>query len=175
MALRLQNGDEGAFAVLYRRYYASLVGYAYRITGTRDSALDVVSDVFLAVWQSRARWRPVYGVRTYFFTATRNRAFNVHRGARRAAAFGLRAKHELALVEESPEANVEREEQRAAVRQALDALPTLRREVMLLRWEHQLEVPAIARVMDISENAVRLHLSKAVRTIRTLVTGSTTA
>ena len=45
---RLSTGDRGAFDELYRRYSPTAYGIAYRLTGQRLLAQDVVHDAFLA-------------------------------------------------------------------------------------------------------------------------------
>ena len=49
---RLAAGDRDAFDELYRRYAPTAYGIAYRLTGQRLLAQDVVHDAFLALWRA---------------------------------------------------------------------------------------------------------------------------
>lgn len=175
----IRAGDSRAFETLYLRHYTNLASYAHSITKVTEIARDVVGEVFLALWRSRTDWQPRGSVRAYLFTAVRNRALNERRGEHRAALWRERAQHDGAIIigsVGSPADNddlQEQHEKRRAVRRAISALPEKRRAVLTLRWQHQMEIGEIAQVLDISENAVRMHLSKGIRTIRNLMQGHT--
>src|SRR6185369_6402307 len=48
---RLVGGDLGALDLLYEQYGAMAFSIAYRITGDRSAAEDVVQDAFLGAWR----------------------------------------------------------------------------------------------------------------------------
>jgi RNA polymerase sigma-70 factor, ECF subfamily len=52
LMLRCQNGDRMAFEQLYQLTSAKLNGIAYRLTGSLDTANDILQESFLQVWRN---------------------------------------------------------------------------------------------------------------------------
>jgi DNA-directed RNA polymerase specialized sigma24 family protein len=55
---RIADGDRDAFALLYRQYRPDVYRFAAHISGSSAVAEDVVHDVFIAVIEDAARYRP---------------------------------------------------------------------------------------------------------------------
>lgn len=69
----LAAGDEKSFTLLYRRYQGELYRFALHMTGSPESAADVVQETFLAVIRGDARFDPARGAaRAFLFGIARN-------------------------------------------------------------------------------------------------------
>jgi len=80
---RLASGDLGALDRLYEQYGAMAYGIAYRITGDRSAAEDVVQDAFLGAWRNAARYVDARGtVRTWLLSIVHHRAIDAIRRRR---------------------------------------------------------------------------------------------
>ena len=91
LMLLIGSGDARAFAVLYDRHSRAAYSLAYRMTGGRQAAEDLVQDAFLKVWRSAGTYRAVHGsVRTWVLAIVRNAALDELRAA------AARRKRELA-------------------------------------------------------------------------------
>lgn len=64
-------------------YRATLIGVAYRITGDRGLAEDIVQDIFLAVIESPDRYAGASGLKTYLYRMAINRCIDMRRRQRR--------------------------------------------------------------------------------------------
>src|SRR5437879_7648875 len=66
--------DETAFAVLYQRHRDALFSWAWRLTGSRTLAEDLVHDCFVALIKRPERFHSDRGaqLRTYLFATVRN-------------------------------------------------------------------------------------------------------
>lgn len=74
---RLSEGDREAISLLYDRYASVLYAVAFRILGDRESAEDLVHDVFLEAWNKAADYDPSRAsVRTWLILRTRSRALD---------------------------------------------------------------------------------------------------
>jgi RNA polymerase sigma-70 factor (ECF subfamily) len=80
---RLARGDLGALDGLYERYGAMAFSIAYRITGDRTAAEDVVQEAFLGAWRNAARYAGARGsVRTWLLSIVHHRAIDAVRRRR---------------------------------------------------------------------------------------------
>ena len=76
----VRRGDAQAFAVVYDRHATAAFSLAYRMTGTRNTAEDVVQEAFLSLWRSGARYDRTRGsVRTWVLGIVHNRAIDALR------------------------------------------------------------------------------------------------
>jgi RNA polymerase sigma-70 factor (ECF subfamily) len=181
LVARLRAGDGTAFETVFGAYYEQLYRYVFSFVGTREDAEELVQDLFCAVWAKRAVL-PVSGegntLRGYLYAAARNRAANRARHARvvgrsmpgewdaAGAADDGDPKPGMSMPAPSVDAALIAAESRAAVRQALADLPARRREILLLRADHQLTCPEIAATLGLSVKTVEAHITRAFRTLR---------
>ena len=76
---RIQRGDVEAFGVIFDAYWIALTRLAGRFVVSRAIAEDVVQDVLLKVWRTRATWNPGSSLTAYLFAMTRNAALKACR------------------------------------------------------------------------------------------------
>src|SRR5512133_783092 len=96
----VRRGDAAAFELVYDRHATAAFSLAYRMTGARIAAEDVVQEAFLSLWRSNARYDRARGsVRTWVLGIVHNRAIDalrrsVVRDGRRASDEGIEARCE---------------------------------------------------------------------------------
>ena len=71
---RIRDGNERAFEELFRHYGQALVHFAHNYVRDLSIAENLVQDVFVAVWENRATLNPDCSIKSYLYTATKNRA-----------------------------------------------------------------------------------------------------
>lgn len=74
--MKVKEGDEDAFRILFERYRGKLMKYAYGMIGNPSLAEDVVQDVFVKLFLSRKRYRPISSFRTYIYKIAHNVCLN---------------------------------------------------------------------------------------------------
>ena len=170
LAEQVRAGDHAAFRLLFDRYADRLIDFAVGFVHVRESAKDVVADVFFSVWLGHTAWIPER-VSTYLFAAVRNRCHNYRTRAH--------MRHEIDLseltqdessieIDPAPSASdlLDESELYARVQRVLDTLPPQRRAAAILRWREGMGFDEIARTLQISENAARLQISRALKAVR---------
>lgn len=73
---RIRRGDRDAFELLFRGYYDCLCTFAEGYVRSFSEAEDVVDQVFLTLWESRAEWNLRRSIKSYLYGAVRNGALN---------------------------------------------------------------------------------------------------
>ena len=146
------------FETLYESTFTAVVRFLYRKVWDAERAEDLAQEVFVRALAHRPE-KP----RAWLFAV----AANLARDEARAA---VRRKRHLTLLkgdpvaqpafEPSPEDRVEREEEMAAVQDALNALTPRDREILLL-WDAGLSYPEIAAQTGLAVGAVGTALARA--------------
>src|SRR5262245_857892 len=137
------DGDTEQFAELVRRYQVGLYRYAISMVGDHDTAADMVQDAFVRAYTILSACRERDRFRLWLFRTLRNRCFDYLKDPRRRVV-ALEDAPPLPDASEGPAARVERAALRMELRRALDLLPGVQREAILL---HYVEVPSYD-VMD---------------------------
>jgi RNA polymerase sigma-70 factor (ECF subfamily) len=133
---RLVGGDLGALDRLYEQYGAMAFSIAYRITGDRSAAEDVVQDAFLGAWRNAGRYADARGsVRTWLLSIVHHRAIDAIR--RRRPTVELPDPETIlpdALTLPDAWGDVELRLDRAAVQAALTQISDVQREAIELAY-----------------------------------------
>jgi RNA polymerase sigma-70 factor (ECF subfamily) len=161
LMLEFQRGSRPAFEELFARYHGPLYGFFRRRLKSQERAEDLVQETFLAVIGATARYEPRAPVRTYLCGI----ALKLLAGERR-----KQAKDPLvANSGTNPSPEPARDDPSDAVlwvRQALEKLEAMDREVLMLREYEQLSYAQIAQLLRIPVNTVRSRLFRARMALR---------
>ena len=167
MLLRLSlEGDESAFATLYRRRQASLYRFALQMCGSESVAEDVTQEVFMALLREAHRFDPARGaLASFLYGVARNQVLRRLEKERAFVALGdepdERSDAARLTTGEDPLAELARGERVETVRQAVLALPLHYREVVVLCELQELSYAEAANVLGCAVGTVRSRLHRA--------------
>jgi RNA polymerase sigma-70 factor (ECF subfamily) len=156
-----QGGDGSAFDLLAAKYSAKGLRLARSYLGGDEEAEDVVQEALVASWRVLRDWRPEAQFGTWFYRTVVNLSLSALRDRRRRRAEPL-ANGLQAAAAESDAA----EDAPAALAKALESLTERERAVLSLKFDSGLSSEEIGRVLGISPSTVRVHVSKALHTLR---------
>ena len=172
---RIGKGDRAAFGPLVRRYERELYGYLRRYLGDDDLADDVFQTTFLAVFRKIKQYEPGRPARPWLYAIATNQAIDALRKKNRRAdrrADLLTAPDDdgeprplfelIPSADIAPPEHADRAEQRELVRAAVDRLPDLLREVILLAYFQGMKYRDIAEVLEIPLGTVKSRLHAAL-------------
>jgi len=163
-----REGDWDAYAKLYDRYYGLLNNYGHKFT--RDVSLieDTVHDLFVKLWNNRARLGQPESVKNYLYKSLRHILFRKLKWQSR---FALMPEDDYTFtVEVSPDSQLILAEEEREIQQNIKAvlgkLPARQQEVVYLRFYEGLSYEEIAEVMSISIKSVYKVWYKALESLR---------
>ncbi len=161
-------GDTDAFEALVRRHLRAAYAVALSVLGAVADAEDVCQDAFLVALERLEDCRRPERFAAWLLQIVRNRARNAIRYAGVRQALPLEAIHGVAGGQ-SPDREAIRARVRDRLLDALQELPEIQRQVLMLHdlegWRHR----EIAEALEIPEGTARAHLSQARRAMRRLL------
>jgi RNA polymerase sigma-70 factor (ECF subfamily) len=162
-------GRRDAFAVLFRRHRGHVFRFARQMGGSPEVADDVTQDVFVAFIETGERFDPALGsVRTYLYGIARNLILRRLR---------YKAVHVEVVIDEigeqmpqvvtqsDPLLQIERARALSRLRRAIQALPPVYREVIVLCELHELSYEDAARIAECPIGTIRSRLNRARRVL----------
>ncbi|WP_170845701.1 RNA polymerase sigma factor [Parapedobacter composti] len=152
----LREGDESAFSAIYERYWQVLYNSAFKRLSNRQLSTDVVQEVFCDLW-TRRHTLEIRNLTTYLFHAVKYQVYKTARKDKSALHFFEKFDH-LCSAPKTDTLVLEKELfHRFQVWQA--TLPASRRRIFEMRYEEDMPVSEIARVLGISPKTVQNQLS----------------
>lgn len=144
---------------LFRTYNAALVRYLTRRLGDRDWAEEVAQETFVRA----LRQGEIVNERAWLFAVATNLVRDeARKDSRRRRHLALLAEQERESYAEAEPTTLERAQEAAMARKAVDGLAERDRLALLMR-EEGLEYPEIAEALGLSHGSVGTTLSRARR------------
>lgn len=161
----LKRDDEGAMAVIYRKYWEPLYLSAYNVIKSKELCEDIVQELFIKLWNNRHAIEITVSLKAYLYASTR---YEVYRQIRLGAVKddiyeGILERMHAPDVHGS----IEYAELVAQISSIINKLPEKCREVYNLSRQENLSHKQIAERLNISTKTVENHLTKALRLLRT--------
>jgi RNA polymerase sigma factor (sigma-70 family) len=145
-------------------YERPLIQFAYRLTGDRETARDVVQDTFVKLCSAEpaklnGRLAP------WLFTVCRNRAYDVQKKRAREKAYG-NGHAETADAAPAPSEFAERHEAMRVVVETVAKLPKKQQQVFRMKFDRGMTYREIGAETGMALATVSSHLHAAMQTVR---------
>lgn len=175
LVILAQDGDSDAFEALHTRLLPGLRRFARRLVGDPLEAEDITQEALLTLYLNLSHIDPPEHVRAYVYRIVRNRCYDSLRrdGRRETVPLDQEDGGGLRIGFDLPDTYATPPEEAAnwlllelEVREAIDSLPDLQRQTLMLYAEAELTYHEIAEVMGVSIGTVKSRLFHAKRTLR---------
>src|SRR5579871_6876709 len=179
--LRVQRGDDTAFAELVDKYKQPVMNLAYRFLRDATEAEDLAQNVFLQAYKSASRYQARARLSTWLFTITRNLCLNEIRRRTRHPADSIEAQSTVQGAEEQPARQFEdsktalptdailNRELEQKVAQALATLPEVQRTAIVLCQRDEMSYDDIAQVLGCSVSATKSLIHRGRETLKQIL------
>ena len=179
LMLDVKAGDEQSFGLLLQRYRTPLVNFLYRMVRSREQAEDLAQEVFIRVYRAREEYVPSAKFTTWLFRIATNLALNSIRDHRHQkleismdapvvadAEDGDEKPFEVADKHPTIEQELVEEDRKKMIRHAIEKLPEKQRAAVLLHKYQELDYAEIAKILSVSESALKSLLFRAYESLR---------
>lgn len=160
---KVKAGDKRAFEALFLRYHARLLDFLKILQAETVAAEDILQDLFVDIWLKREEILIHSSVKSYLYTATKNRFFSALKAAKTSPIeeHPLLASHTFP----NPEEQLIFDEIATGFDHHVAALPVQARQAFQLQLNGKKQ-KEIAQDMGISENTVEKHIGSARKKLR---------
>lgn len=160
------HNDAQAYKQLFFKFYNPLVKFAAGFVESRESAEEVVSDVFIKVWDKRSTLNTIENLRVYLYVSTKNTALNYIAKQRKLETVRLEdVKIDLPSTILNPEQLMITAEMVRRIDNAINSLPPRCKLVFKLVKEDGLPYKEVADILGISVKTIDNQLAIALKKI----------
>ena len=184
LMLAYRDGDEEAFTLLFKRYELRIFNYILRHIGDRALAEDLLQNTFLKVHRSRKSYQPSAAFSTWIFTIASNLLKDAARVQKRRAdvveleevreriATGSGSSQPVPMPrQQNPEVETGEREIADYVRQAVQALPSDQRQVIILAKYEGFKYEEIAEILNTTPGALKVKAHRAMKFLQRILSG----
>jgi len=167
------KGNKKGFEILFRTYYKRLCAYAVSFVSLNEIAEDIVTDVFLKMWEKREDLVITESVTSYLFRAVKNSCINyLEREKNRKQTVSenevnlLNLKIRYPISDSYPLSDLIGQELERKINFEIKKLPEQCAEIFRLSRMEELSHKEIADKLGISENTVKVQIYRALIKLR---------
>jgi RNA polymerase sigma-70 factor, ECF subfamily len=173
LARGLKQRDPELLDRLIEQYQYRLFRYLVHLTGSRERAEDFFQETWVRVLERGHQYEGKWKFETWLFAIARNLVIDWQRRKKPASLDELMEPGEdaagfepAAAAEESPLAQAVQQQEQSAVQASLSRLPVIYREVLLLRFQEEMQLEEIAAVTSTPLSTVKSRLYRGLEGLR---------
>ena len=167
------DGDLGAYEELYKKYYIYLCFVAEHIVRNHADAEEIVSDVFVRLWNLKGKTEIISSVKAYLIRSVHNASLNfIEQNEKRlksTESFSISDLRVLAWDSDYPLGRLYEKELQTILSNCINELPEACREIFLLSRDKALKYDEISARLGISVNTVKSQMKIALSRLRETV------
>lgn len=158
--------DEQTFAEVFRELSHALRDYLYFLSGDLKLSEDLLQDIFFKLWE-KCKDVPPEKARSFLFVIAKNEF--LHHVEKKKVRLRYKAGIKFRADKEDPQYQLEGQEFKQQLEDAIDALPEGQKEVFLMNRMQSMTYAQIAESLGVSQKAVEKRMSKALKKMRDLL------
>jgi len=163
---RALAGDRRAFSEIVRQMMTRVTALTYRITGDRETALDLAQETFVSAWEKLRTYRGEAGFAHWVFRIATNKVLNHLRSTTRHSELDELHAHPDESGGPDPERQLTRKELAGRVRDFMATLPPQQRAIFELRFYKEMPFEQIAVALERAIGTVKTGYREAVKKLR---------
>jgi RNA polymerase sigma-70 factor (family 1) len=161
-----QFEDQKAYEELYVSLYKYLYNFAWSFVKSKQLSEEIVSDVFIKVWQKRNTLDSIDNFKVYLYVATKNISLNYLGKSKKRSFSDIRDfSAELISTYSDPEQLLITSDMMLLINNAIAQLPARCRLIFQLVKEDKMKCREAAEVLQVSTKTVENQVAIAVRKI----------
>lgn len=165
---RIAEGDEAAFALLFRHYYPLLRQAVSTYAWSEVDMDDILNETFIRIWLSRDRLLTIEDPASWFIRIASRECIRIIMRNGRRQLRETKFANDIALYENAtPDQLAQAGNLNRFIQEAIDIMPEQRKKIYILSRTGGLKPAEIAQQLDISVNTVKNVLVSALKDIRT--------
>ena len=166
----IANGDQKKFRQLMELTSNELLWFAVGFLKNKEIAEEIVSDVYVNIWNNRTQLEKIINLKSYLFICVRNGCLSHLRKVKNEKIIYFDSVNEFSFMPlEGPEDSLVEREMIEQIYAAIETLPYKCKTVFTLAKINGLKYREIAEVLGITEKTVNNHLVLAVKKITELL------
>lgn len=167
LTISISRGDSKAFRNFYDVYSNKVYQFSKYFVKAEEICEEIVSDVFINVWNTREKLPEITNIEAYLYIITRNKAYNYIDKQERTPEFTSEIPGEIHVENGNPEDILLTKELEKEINASIQDLPERCRVIFLMSRQENLKYHEIAEILSLSEKTVHAQIVTALKKLNT--------
>jgi RNA polymerase sigma-70 factor (ECF subfamily) len=166
LMLKVREGDLDKMGLLFGRYHRPLYGFLFHMTKQKEASEDMVQNVFFRMLKYRHSFTGGE-FKTWMYHLARNVLSDHFKKDKK-----MSVQHTVTAAEEKipggplPDEPIKKKQELKALEDAMAGLSVENRELLILSRYQELRYSEIARILEVSEGAVKVRMHRALQQLK---------
>lgn len=162
------SGNEEAYSIIYQKYAHKMFQQGIMLVADREIVWDCIHDVFVKIYTSRKKLKPVQNLRVYLFVSLRNTIYTLlHKNQHTSSYLPEHAEEAVEIPMEEKIIRIEEENtRRTLLSEVFSKLTDRQKEIIHYRFIQSLNVDEIGVLMQMNTQSVYNLLHRAIKKIK---------
>lgn len=163
----IARGEEYYLGLLHQLYFRKLLSFAQTFFRSKETAEEIVDDLFIKIWAKRAHIPQIHNLNVYLYKSIKNRALNeISRQASQLKTEPLEAMSRHPQDDNATTLDhLILAEMMQSVELTIESLPQRCKQIFKLIREDGLKYKEVAEILNISVNTIDNQMAIAVKRI----------
>jgi RNA polymerase sigma factor (sigma-70 family) len=165
--LKVKEGDFDKMGLLFERYHRPLYGFIFRMTGQKQTSEDLVQNIFFRMLKYRKGFLGSGEFKTWMYHLARNVLKDHFKKVKKTHShYALQEIESKADLEPFADLQMEKKQELKTLEMAVEHLSEENRELLILCRYQGLKYQEIAKILEISEGAVKVRVHRALNELK---------
>lgn len=170
LMVKVKEGDLDKLGILFERYNRRLFRFFYRLTRRRDISEDLVQGVFERILKYRHSYTDNGSFSTWIFQIARNLQIDHYHVNKNDEVLDVLINwNQLEDNSFTVKHEKQKKKELKLLQQAIDQLDKTKKQTLVLSRFEGFKYKEIAKIMNCSENAVKVRIFRALRELEVLI------
>ncbi len=163
--MQMSQGDEGAFGIVFRKFYPKVHRFVSMLLKNTDDADDVCQIIFEKVWRKREKFADIKDFDSYLFILAKYTVIN-YISTKRIIPIDIDSLPDQYVGGGSPHDDVVAKDTQLMIDMVVENMPQQRQMIYRMSREQHLKNEEIAQCLGIQKKTVENHLNLALKEIK---------
>ena len=162
--------DIEAYKKLFFHFFLQLKSFSFSIIKSRETAEEIVSDIFIEIWARRKQLLEIEDLKIYLYVCVRNASLRKLQKTQKTSVLSLdELEVEFASADPNAETFLITNELAVKIDMAIEALPQQCKIIFKMAKQDNLKYKEIAQLLNISVKTIDNQLSTALKKIASVL------
>lgn len=149
------DGNVDSFNILVNKYEYSVLKFVYNMIKDKEASEDITQEVFITIYNKLYMYDKKRKFYNWILQIAKNKCIDYMRKYKRVYESNIEEARNLASSEISPEQALEYNETKKTIKNFINQLNEIDKQILILRYSQELKFTDIASILDMNVSAVK--------------------
>lgn len=164
--LQMADGNMAAYRFLFDHHFSDLCNFLLIYLHSKELSEEIALEIYTYIWEKRETLQIKATFKSFLFASAKNRAISLYHKEHKAVFTSIAADEPTISDDLNAQHQMENNELKRIIEDAISKIPEKSREVYRLAWEENFSHKEIAFKLGITPKTVENHVGIALRKLR---------